>query len=92
MVRPILTYADEFYHCGFSTLIEVMQRVDLRYVYGVSAIPMRGDYLKKIIYMLLGPIRYSYTAKEQAVTQGIGHFVIPRFTRTIDTSESKNDW
>ena len=68
-----------------------MQKVNARYVYGVSATPKRGDNLEKIIYMLLGPIRHSYTAKERAEAQGIGHFVYPRFTRVIDTNESKND-
>ena len=82
---------DECHHCGSSTSIEVMQRVNARYVYGVSATPIRGGHLEKIIYMLLGPIRHSYTAKERAAVQGIGRFVIPRFTRTIDTSESKNN-
>jgi len=82
---------DECHHCGSNTSVEVMQKVNARYVYGVSATPMRGDHLEKVIYMLLGPIRHSYTAKERAEAQGIGHFVIPRFTRVIDTSESKND-
>lgn len=39
----------------------------------------------------LGPIRHSYTAKERAIEQGIGHFVYPRYTRVVDTNESKND-
>ena len=82
---------DECHHCGSNTSVEVMQKVNARYVYGVSATPMRGDHLEKVIYMLLGPIRHSYTAKERAEAQGIGHFVIPRFTRVIDTNESKND-
>lgn len=33
--------------------------------------------------MLIGPIRYSYTAKEKAKDQGIHHLVYPRFTRTV---------
>ena len=41
--------------------------------------------------MLLDPIRHSYTAKERASEQGIGHYVYPRYTRVIDTHESKND-
>lgn len=41
--------------------------------------------------MLLGPIRHSYTAKERAAEQGIGHYVYPRYTRVIDTNESRND-
>jgi superfamily II DNA or RNA helicase len=82
---------DECHHCGSNTSVEVMQKVNARYVYGVSATPKRGDNLEKIIHMLLGPIRHSYTAKERAEAQGIGHYVYPRFTRVIDTCETKND-
>ncbi len=82
---------DECHHCGSNTSVEVMQKVNARYVYGVSATPRRGDNLEKIIYMLLGPIRHSYTAKERAAAQGIGHFVYPRFTRVTDINESRND-
>lgn len=86
-----LVIMDECHHCGSTTSIEVMKKVNARYVYGVSATPQRGDNLEKIVYMLLGPIRHSYTAKERAITQGIGHYVWPRFTRVIDTLEAKND-
>ncbi|MBO5055873.1 MAG: DEAD/DEAH box helicase family protein [Lachnospiraceae bacterium] len=82
---------DECHHCGSNTSIEVMQKVNARYVYGVSATPKRGDNLEKIIHMLLGPIRHSYTAKERAVEQGIGHYVYPRYTRVVDTNESRSD-
>lgn len=82
---------DECHHCGSNTSVEVMQKVNARYVYGVSATPKRGDNLEKIIHMLIGPIRHSYTAKERAKTQGIEHFVYPRFTRVIDTNETRND-
>ena len=82
---------DECHHCGSKTSVEVIQKVNARYVYGVTATPKRGDDLEKIIYMLLGPIRHSYTAKERAMEQGIGHYVYPRYTRVIDINESKND-
>lgn len=82
---------DECHHCGSNTSVEVMQKVNARYIYGVSATPKRGDHLEKIIFMLIGPIRHSYTAKERAMEQGIGHYVYPRYTRVIDTNESKND-
>lgn len=82
---------DECHHCGSNTSIEVMEKVNARYVYGVSATPKRGDNLEKIIHMLIGPIRHSYTAKERAVEQGIGHYVYPRYTRVVDTNESRND-
>ena len=86
-----LVIMDECHHCGSNTSVEVMQKVNARYVYGVSATLKRGDNLEKIIHMLLGPIRHSYTAKERAEAQGIGHFVYPRFTRVIDTNETKTD-
>ena len=86
-----LVIMDECHHCGSNTSIEVMERVNSRYVYGVSATPKRGDNLEKIVYMLLGPIRHSYTAKERAKEQGIGYYVYPRFTRVIDTNETMND-
>ena len=86
-----LVIMDECHHCGSNTSVEVMQKVNARYVYGVSATPKRGDNMEKIIHMLLGPIRHSYTAKERAEAQGIGHYVYPRFTRVIDTNETKND-
>lgn len=65
--------------------------MNARYVYGVSATPKRGDDLEKIVYMLLGPVRHSYTAKERSEEQGIGHYVYPRYTRVIGTDESKGD-
>ena len=82
---------DECHHCGSNTSIKVMQKINARYVYGVTATPKRGDNLEKIIHMLLGPVRHNYTAKERAIEQGIGHYVYPRYTRVIDTNESKND-
>lgn len=82
---------DECHHCGSNTSIEVMQKVNARYVYGVTATPKRGDHLEKIVHMLLGPVRHSYTAKERAIEQGIGHYVYPRYTRVLDTNENKND-
>ncbi len=82
---------DECHHCGSNTSVEVMKKGNARYVYGVSATPKRGDELEKIIYMLIGPVRHSYTAKERAVEQGIGHYVYPRYTRVVDTEKSKGD-
>lgn len=82
---------DECHHCGSNTSVEVMQKINARYVYGVSATPKRSDNLEKIIHMLLGPVRHSYTAKERAKEQGIGHYVYPRYTRVIDTDENSSE-
>ena len=90
-VRPILTYADECHHAAANTAAEVLQKINARYVYGVSATLKRSDDMDKVIPMLIGPMRHSYTAKERAAEQGIGHYVFPRYTRTIDTFESRNN-
>ncbi len=82
---------DECHHAGSATAAQVLQKVNARYVYGVTATPKRGDNLEKIIHMLLGPIRHSYNAKERAMEQGIGHYVYPRYTRVMDTRENRKD-
>ena len=82
---------DECYHAASKTSIELLQKINAKYVYGVSATPKRGDDLDKIIYMLLGPLRHKFTSLERAQEQGIGHYFIPRYTRVVDNIESKND-
>lgn len=82
---------DECHHAASSTAVEVLKKVNARYVYGVSATIKRDDNLEKIIYMLLGPVRHKFTAKERAMEQGISHLVYPRYTRIVDTLESKKD-
>lgn len=80
---------DECHHAASATAQEILQKVNARFVYGVSATPMRSDQLEKINYMLLGPIRHKYTALERASEQGIDHLVRPRYTRVIPLTVSK---
>lgn len=82
---------DECHHAGSATAVDVLQKINARYVYGVTATPKRGDHLEKIIHMLLGSVRYSYSAKERAKEQGIGHYVYPRYTRVFDTRVNKEN-
>ncbi len=74
---------DECHHAASDSAIEVLQAVQAKYVHGVTATPKRGDGKEKINEFLLGPIRYRFTAKDRAEEQNIGHFVNPRFTRTV---------
>lgn len=74
---------DECHHAASETIVKVLQAVNAKYVYGVTATTMRGDGKEKINQFLLGPIRYRYTAKERAKEQGIRHLVYPRFTKTV---------
>ena len=78
-----LVVVDECHHAASDTIVDILQEANAKYVYGVTATPIRGDGLEKINYMLLGPIRYQYTSKERAKEQGIEHLVYPRFTRAV---------
>ena len=57
---------DECHHAASNTSMELLQKINAKYVYGVSATPKRGDSLDRIIYMLLGPLRHRFTALERA--------------------------
>lgn len=76
-------YFDECHHAASDSAIEVLQEINAKYVYGVTATPKRGDGKEKINEFLLGPVRYRFTAKDRAKEQNIAHLVYPRFTRTV---------
>ena len=76
-------YFDECHHAASESAIEVLQEINAKYVYGVTATPKRGDGKEKINEFLLGSIRYRFTAKDRAEEQNIDHLVYPRFTRTV---------
>ncbi len=78
-----MVLVDECHHSASNTISTVLQESSAKYVYGVTATPFRGDGLERINYMLLGPVRFQYSAKEKADDLGIDHLVVPRFTRTV---------
>lgn len=78
-----LVLVDECHHSASDTVSAVLKEASAKYVYGVTATPFRGDGLERVNYMLLGPVRYQYSAKAKAAEQGIEHLVIPRFTRAV---------
>lgn len=80
---------DESHHGASATVQAVLREVKAKYVYGVTATPIREDGLEKINYMIMGPVRYRFTAKDRAKEQGIAHMVYPRFTRTASLRSQK---
>lgn len=79
-----MVIVDECHHSASDTMREILMHVNSQYIYGVTATPFRGDGLQKINNMLLGPIRFQYTAKERAKSQTIDYRVVPRFTRVVN--------
>lgn len=78
-----LVLVDECHHSASDTMSTVLKAVTAKHVYGATATPFRGDGLDKIVDMLLGPVRYRYTAREKSEEQGMAHLIIPRFTGTV---------
>ena len=77
-----MVIVDECHHVAAFTFESVLKSVKAKYVYGLSATPVRKDGHHPIIFMQCGPIRCLVDAKEQAKKRAFSHFVIPRFTRT----------
>ena len=80
---------DECHHAGAQTAVDVLNEVNAKYVYGLTATPKRDDGQDKKIFMQFGPIRHRYTAKDKAKAQGIEHYVYPRFTRLVHVNGEK---
>lgn len=77
-----MVIVDECHHVAAFTFESVLKAAEAKYVYGLSATPVRKDGHHPIIFMQCGPVRYLVDAKSQAEKRAFAHFVIPRFTRT----------
>lgn len=77
-----MVIVDECHHVAAFTFESILKSVESKYVYGLSATPVRKDGHQPIIFMQCGPIRYLVDAKSQAEKRDFNHFVVPRFTKT----------
>ena len=75
-----MVIVDECHHVSSVTFENVLKNVKARYVYGLTATPIRKDGHQPIIFMQCGPIRYSANAKSQMAAQSFERYMIPRFT------------
>lgn len=72
---------DECHHAAAYQAEQVLNAVNAKYVYGLTATPKRDDGMEQKLLMLFGPIRYRFTARQRAEMQGIRHLLHPRFTQ-----------
>lgn len=77
-----MVIVDECHHIAARTFEQVLKMAEAKYVYGLSATPVRKDGHHPIIFMQCGPVRYLVDARMQANKREFFHYVIPRFTRT----------
>lgn len=75
-----MVIADECHHVSAVNFEQTLKTVNARYVYGLTAIPIRKDGHQPIIFMQCGPIRYSADAKAQMLSQSFERLLVPRFT------------
>ena len=76
-----MVIVDECHHVAAFTFENILKSAKSKYVYGLSATPVRKDGHHPIIFMQCGPVRYLVDAKSQAEKRNFSHLVIPRFTR-----------
>lgn len=75
-----MVIADECHHVSAVNFEQILKTVNARYVYGLTATPIRKDGHQPIIFMQCGPIRYSADAKTQMLSQSFERLLVPRFT------------
>jgi len=75
-----MVIVDECHHVSAFSFEKILKNVNAKYVYGLTATPIRKDGHHPIIFMQCGPIRYRDDAKKQAEKRPFDHFIIPRFT------------
>ena len=80
---------DECHHAGAYTFENVLWKVKAKYVYGLTATPMREDGHEKIMFMQLGEVRYRLTEKERNIMLDFRHEICPRFTAFAPITQSK---
>ncbi len=75
-----MVIVDECHHVPAISFEQILKGVHAKYVYGLTATPMRQDGRHPIIFMHCGPIRYRVDARKQAEKRPFEHYVIPRLT------------
>lgn len=71
---------DECHHVSAFSFENLLKSFYAKYVYGLTATPIRRDGHQKIIFYQCGPILYSTTQKQMNDLQNFSRFFIPRFT------------
>ncbi len=87
-----MVIVDECHHVSSITFENVLKHVTARYVYGLTATPIRKDGLQPIIFMQCGPIRFSADAKAQIQKQSFQRYLVPRFTTYRSITDDKQSF
>lgn len=75
-----MVIVDECHHAASPQYRQVLSQLRCKFIYGLTATPIRKDGHYRIIFMYCGPIRYKVDAKKKALERNFEHYVVPRFT------------
>lgn len=75
-----MVIVDECHHVPAFNFESVLKSANARYVYGLTATPIRKDGHQPIIFMQCGPIRHTVDAGMQICEQEFSRILVPRFT------------
>ncbi len=88
-----MVLVDECHHVPAFSFEQILKNVSAKYVYGLTATPIRQDGHHPIIFMHCGLVRYKVDAKEQAEKRPFEHYIIPRFTPfRKPVSQDEKEW
>ena len=82
---------DECHHVSAFSFEKILKEVNAKYVYGLTATPVRQDGHQPIIFMQCGNIAYKADNRKRSEQQSFEHYMLPRFTpfRHIDSRLSE---
>lgn len=83
---------DECHHVSSLSFEKVLKFATAKYVYGLTATPVRKDGLQPIIFMQCGAIRYSMNALQMMEQQSFERILIPRFTSYRNLSKPNGNY
>ncbi|MBQ0118547.1 MAG: DEAD/DEAH box helicase family protein [Bacteroidales bacterium] len=75
-----MVVVDECHHVPAFNFEQVLKSVNARYVYGLTATPIRKDGHQPIIFMQCGPIRHTVDVSAQIREQEFDRILVSRFT------------
>jgi superfamily II DNA or RNA helicase len=88
-----MVIVDVCHHVPSVNYEKVLASVNARYVYGLTATPVRQDGQHPITFMQCGAIRYYVDTKSQASKRNFEHYLIPCFTGFKKPfSQDEADW
>ncbi|MFH5835219.1 TOTE conflict system archaeo-eukaryotic primase domain-containing protein [Proteiniclasticum sp. C24MP] len=97
-VKPLLheyglIIVDECHHISAKNFSRILAAADAKYVYGLTATPIRKDGHDPMIFMHLGPVRYRIDAKKEAEKRAFDHFILPRYTTIrLPLGKEQKEW